>query len=338
MKFWRFLSYERPHLLVLLSVVAVVALVFMTDPSVSWRWSTVLYACALALLIAAGYTLYRYAQSASAIRRMDEEETRPLSMEAAAYREAMEQMERRHILALNEAKAQQLEHYHFVVSWFHEIKTPISVLRLMQQTRIDPASLEEELTRIEHYVDQALYYAKLDSFSQDYEIGAVELEPFMKGIVRRHAKTFISRKIRIEFRMEPRLTVQSDPKWLQFIADQVITNSLKYTGEHGEIVVSTRAFAQEKQLVIRDNGIGIEAKDMPRVFNRGFTGTNGRQAQAKSTGMGLYLAQELSNRLGHYMTCSSVAGAYTEMVIHFPKHHDPHWMMRRGDRSREDRD
>ncbi|MFC4099485.1 sensor histidine kinase [Paenibacillus xanthanilyticus] len=329
MKFRRFLAYERPYLFALLAVVAVVTLVFMTDPGVLWRWSTVLYACALALIIAAGFTLYRFALSASAIRHMDDEETRPLSMEAAAYREAMERMERRHIQALNEAKAQQREHYNFIVSWFHEIKTPISVLRLMQQTQIDPASLEEELARIEHYVDQALYYAKLDSFSQDYEIGEVALASFMKGIVRRHAKTFISRKIRIDLRMEPSLSVQSDPKWLQFIADQVLTNSLKYTAENGEIVISTRVFAQEKQLVIRDNGIGIEAKDLPRVFNRGFSGTNGRQTQAKSTGMGLYLAQELSNRLGHYMTCSSVAGAYTEMVIHFPKHHDVHWSMRR---------
>ncbi|MFB9330374.1 sensor histidine kinase [Paenibacillus aurantiacus] len=330
MKFWRFLAYERPYLLAFLAVVAVMALVFMTDPGVSWRWSTVLYACALALIIAAGFTLYRFALSASAVRHMDDEETRPLSMEAAAYREAMELMERRHIQALNEAKAQQREHYNFIVSWFHEIKTPISVLRLMQQTQIDPASLEEELARIEHYVDQALYYAKLDSFSQDYEIGEVDLAPFMKRIVRRHAKTFISRRIRIDLRMEPAQSVQSDPKWLQFIVDQVITNSLKYTAENGEIVIATRVFAQEKQLVIRDNGIGIEAKDLPRVFNRGFTGTNGRQTQAKSTGMGLYLAQELSGRLGHYMTCSSVAGAYTEMVIHFPKHHDPHWSMRRG--------
>lgn len=329
MKWWRFLSYERPYLFALLAVVAVVALVFMTDPGVTWRWSTVLYACALALLVAGGFTLYRYAQSASAIRRMDDEETRPLSMEAAAYREALDQMERRHIQALNEAKAQQLEHYHFVVSWFHEIKTPISVLRLMQQTQIDPASLEEELTRIEHYVDQALYYAKLDSFSQDYEIGTVTLSPFMKGIVRRHAKAFISRKIRIDFRMEQTLSVQSDPKWLRFIVDQVMTNSLKYTGENGEIIIATRATPQEKQLVIRDNGIGIDAKDMPRIFNRGFTGTNGRRSQAKSTGMGLYLAQELSGRLGHYMTCSSEAGSYTEIVIHFPKHHDPHWAMRR---------
>jgi signal transduction histidine kinase len=107
-----------------------------------------------------------------------------------------------------------------------------------------------------------------------------------------------------------------------FIANQLVTNSLKYTDDLGEISIETYVTSQEKQLIIRDSGIGIDPKDLPRIFNRGFTGTNGR-IHMKSTGMGLYLAQELSNKLGHYITCSSEAGQYTEMVMHFPKNHDP---------------
>lgn len=120
--------------------------------------------------------------------------------------------------------------------------------------------------------------------------------------------------------------VQSDPKWLQFIVNQLLTNSLKYTEPGGEIIISALETPKEKQLIIRDNGIGISQKDLPRIFNRGFTGETGR-THAKSTGMGLYLAQALSNKLGHIITCTSKVGVYTQFIIHFPIDHDPYFIL-----------
>jgi signal transduction histidine kinase len=102
-----------------------------------------------------------------------------------------------------------------------------------------------------------------------------------------------------------------------------LTNSLKYTEHSGEISISACETPREKQLLIRDNGIGISQKDLPRIFNRGFTGETGRK-YTKSTGMGLYLAQALSNKLGHYITCTSEVGSFTQFIIHFPKNHDPY--------------
>jgi Signal transduction histidine kinase len=322
MSFWRFLKYERPYYIWYGAAFLLTVAVFATDPQSSWHWPTFFYALVLVLIWLAAFAAYRYTRNLQAIRRLQSEDTEPLSLEAEAYRDTLEESGIAHIRSLNEVHARQKEYYDFIISWFHEIKTPISVLRLMQQTEIDPQSLNEELSRIEHYVDQALYYAKLDSFNQDYEIVNCDLEPLVKDIIKAHSKAFISKRIRVQLELPPTI-VQSDSKWLLFIINQITTNSLQYTGEHGEISVKAMSTPDEKLLILRDNGIGIDAKDLPRIFNRGFTGMNGR-THAKSTGMGLYLAQELSKKLGHYITCESAPGEGTEFTIHFPKHHDPY--------------
>ncbi|GGD85196.1 sensor histidine kinase [Paenibacillus nasutitermitis] len=322
MRFWRFIKYERPYIYLYAIGVFLTIALFATDPQVTWRWHSFFYVLVLSLFCLAGFLLHRYLKTVQAIHHMRDDDTEPLSLEAEAHREAAQQLEIKHIRTLNEVQDKQKEYYDFIVSWFHEIKTPISILRLMQQTEIDPKSLEEEVSRIEHYVDQALYYAKLDSFNQDYVIVNCNLELLSKQVVKNHSKTFISKKISIQLDVQSSF-VQSDSKWLLFIVNQLITNSLKYTPDQGQISISTQVTQQEKLLIIRDNGIGIDRKDLPRIFNRGFTGTNGR-ALMKSTGMGLYLAQELSKKLGHYITCEAEVDSFTELTIHFPKNHDPY--------------
>ncbi|MDF2723712.1 MAG: histidine kinase [Paenibacillus sp.] len=320
MSFWRFLKYERPYLFLVAVALLLTLAVSATDPHMRWSWPTFYYALSLVAIWLGVFLLYRYTRQMKAARHLRGEETEPLSLEAEAYRDALEQAEREHIHALNEVHMRQAEHYDFIVSWFHEIKTPIAVLRLMQQTELDRRSLDEQIGRIEHYVDQALYYAKLDNFNQDYEIVNCDLEPLVKEAVKAHSKTFIAKKIKIRLDLPPTV-VQSDSKWLFFILNQLLTNSLKYTAEQGEITITASADQREKRLVVRDDGIGIASQDIPRIFNRGFTGANGR-THVKSTGMGLYLAQELANKLGHYISCESEAGRYTAMTIHFPKHDD----------------
>jgi signal transduction histidine kinase len=325
MTFVKFLRYEMPVILLYAIGFIITSMIFFTDPTRNWLWSTFFYALALSLLILGGYLVFRFQQNLRAIRNMNDSDYESLSLEAEHAHQQIDDMRKRHIRELNAIQEKQNEHYDFIVSWFHEIKTPIAVLRLMQQTEVDAKSLSEELAKIENYVDQALYYAKLDSFNQDFEINNCDLQRMVKETVKDHSKTFISKKIRINLQSEP-IAVQSDSKWLQFILNQLMTNSLKYTAVGGEITIATVETPQEKQLIIRDSGIGIEQKDLPRIFNRGFTGENGR-THAKSTGMGLYLAQQLSNKLGHYITCTSEVNVYTKFTIHFPKNHDPFLLM-----------
>lgn len=320
MKLWRFFKYELPYLTVFLAGYGIVLAVVAADPAARLRGGTALYGLALLALLWSCFLIRRYVQTMRSAKELRDPDSPSLSLEAELCREALGALEKGHIRTLNEVRNRQNDHYNYIVSWFHEIKTPISVLRLLQQTGLDPKSVDEELSRIEQYVDQALYYAKLDSFNQDYELVNCDLEKIVKELVKGHAKTFISRKVQLRLELAPTI-VQSDAKWLAFILNQLLTNSLKYTAVQGEISIALAATPEEKLLILRDNGIGIELKDLPRVFNRGFTGTNGR-AYAHSTGMGLYLAQELSRKLGHYITCASEVGRFTEMTVHFPRNHD----------------
>ena len=325
MTFFRFLRYEKSYICVYLIGFMLMATVFFLDVNINFTWGTFLYAFALCTIVLIGFLVFRYQQNVRAIHNIDHEAFDRLSLEAEQMQQLMDEMRKEHIREMNAVQEKQKEHYDFIVSWFHEIKTPIAVLHLIQQTDIDANSLREEIEKIENYVDQALYYAKLDSFNQDYSIGSCDMIGIVKDTVRDHSKTFISKKVRILLPSES-MSVQSDSKWLKFIVNQLLTNSLKYTDNSGEILIGTNETPQEKQLIIRDNGIGITPQELPRIFNRGFTGETGR-TYSKSTGMGLYLAQQLSNKLGHYITCTSEVSSYTEYIIHFPKDDDPFFFM-----------
>jgi signal transduction histidine kinase len=327
MTFPRYLSYEKPYIYLYLTCFLVSAAVFYTDSNGEWAWGTFFYAFTLTSMLLIGFILFRYKQNLRVARQMKNVTYDSLSLEGELAKLYIDELNREHIHEMNRLHEKQEEHYDFIVSWFHEIKTPIAVLHLLQQTGMNADSLREEITKIENYVDQALYYAKLDSFNQDYDIQNCDVNQISKEVVKSHSKTFFSKKIRIDIQ-DDSLEVQSDPKWLQFIVNQLVTNSLKYTDNGGKITISACKTLQEKQLIIQDNGIGISEKDLPRIFNRGFTGETGR-THTKSTGMGLYLSQQLSNKLGHFISCTSKVGEFTEFIIHFPIDSDPYLVLQK---------
>jgi len=220
----------------------------------------------------------------------------------------------------NESAKEQLE---FMTQWFHEIKTPIAVSRLLLETEVESLSLQEEMNRIEGYVEQALYFSRLHDFNKDYVIQEIDLEKLIKEIVMAESKTFISRKIKVEM-PKINLTVLSDKKALTYIIRQLLLNSLKYTNEHGEISLTLNP--KTKQLTLRDNGMGIPAEDLPRVFEKGFTGKNGRTHQ-RSTGMGLYLAKKTVEKLGHDISLSSQVGIFTEAILTFSEEENSFYQM-----------
>lgn len=215
------------------------------------------------------------------------------------------------------------ENQEFITTWVHEVKTPISVIRLLIDNRSEKTdtsvfnSIEEEIDKIEGQVEQALYYSRTDDFSKDYFINEIELEKVVREAVKRNARIFINKRIKISID-NIGLTVLTDKKWLMFIINQILSNSLKYTANDGSIGISSQEDEWEKRLIIEDNGIGIRSEDISRVFERGFTGQIGRQ-HSKSTGMGLYLSKRLARKLGHDISIESEEGKYTRVIIHFPK-------------------
>lgn len=207
----------------------------------------------------------------------------------------------------DQAMADQLAYY---TLWVHQIKTPIAAMDLLlQQGERGPAA-QAELFKISQYVDMALQYVRLDGTTRDLHLSQVSLDQVIRQVVRKYAKLFILKKIRLDFR-ETGLTVLSDEKWLAFLLEQLLSNALKYTPEGGQVAI----FGEPGEiLVIADTGIGIAPEDLPRVFERGFTGQNGR-LDKKATGIGLYLCRRVTELLGHTLSITSAPGKGTQVRV-----------------------
>ncbi|WP_010278557.1 sensor histidine kinase [Paenibacillus senegalensis] len=216
---------------------------------------------------------------------------------------------------------EKLDYKDFIMAWIHEVKTPITATRLLIQNTDGKSAayiadlFENELDKIDQFVEQALYYSRIDSFSKDYLIQEVSLNRLVKETVKKYAKLFIERKITF-FMREDEVFVYSDPKWLSFIIGQIIANSLKYTNAGGTVSFDIQHTPNTTCLVIRDTGTGISPEDIGRVFDKGFTGSSGR-IQSKSTGMGLYLANRLVLKLGHEIEIESKEKEFTQVIIRF---------------------
>jgi len=209
------------------------------------------------------------------------------------------------LAAENENRLRELTDYYSL--WAHQIKTPIAAMDLLLQEDDSPrrGELEMELLKIGQYVEMVLSYLRLDSDSTDYVLREYPLDDILRQAVRKFAKMFILKKITLDFQ-ETGKTVLTDEKWLLFVVEQVLSNALKYTPAGGTI----RIYGDGATVVIADSGIGIREEDQARVFEKGFTGYNGR-ADKKSTGIGLYLCRQVMDRLNHSISLTSWPGQGT---------------------------
>ena len=213
--------------------------------------------------------------------------------------------DRARLSAENENRFRELADYYAL--WVHQIKTPIAAMDLLLQEDDSKVGreVELELLKIRQYVEMVLSYLRLDSDSTDYVLREYSLDDILRQAVRKFAKMFILKKITLDFQETGR-TVLTDEKWLLFVVEQVLSNALKYTPSGGRI----RIYGDGATLVIADNGIGIQEEDQARVFEKGFTGYNGR-ADKKSTGIGLYLCRLVCDRLNHGISLVSRPGQGT---------------------------
>lgn len=197
--------------------------------------------------------------------------------------------------------------------WAHQIKTPIASMKLTLQNE-DTAfarKLRSDLFRIEQYVEMVLAFLRLDSVSSDYVFRQCSLDAILCGAIKKFAPDFIGRKLRLEY--DPAQgTVLTDEKWLSFVVEQILSNALKYTREGGIHIY----MPSPERLCIRDTGIGIAPEDLPRIFEKGYTGRNGRVDKSAS-GIGLYLCRRICRNLGIEISAQSKPGEGTEIQLDF---------------------
>lgn len=212
------------------------------------------------------------------------------------------------------------EYRHYIESWVHEVKLPIATAKMLLENHPGEVgdSLGEELEKIQDYVQQALYYARSESVEKDYCISRTSLKELVLGELSCHARTMIQAGIRPSVE-EIDWQVLADSKWCQFILRQLLSNAVKYRGKT-DPVIEIRAFEEGQYvwLTITDNGIGIPEKDLARIFEKGFTGENGRSYGA-STGMGLYLCRRLCDKMEMDIRIQSAKEQGTEAAIRFRK-------------------
>lgn len=202
----------------------------------------------------------------------------------------------------------------YYTMWVHQIKTPISALRLLLQEKnreLDLSEEMDELFQIEQYVEIILQYMRLDSESTDFVLRRIDLDLVIREAVHKYARLFIRKRIRLEY-TAVQMQVVTDEKWMCFVIGQILSNAIKYTPS-GSIAIDVE---QERILVIRDTGIGIRAEDLPRVFEKGYTGYNGHTDKC-ATGIGLYLCKRILDQLSHRIWIESLEGKGTVVRIEF---------------------
>ncbi len=204
--------------------------------------------------------------------------------------------------------------------WVHQIKTPIAAMHVLQQTLEEEYPEEKyikeiklELFKIEQYVEMVLTYLRMGEMSGDLKFEKYSLDAIVRQVIRKYSQMFILRKIHLQYAKTSQYIV-TDEKWLQFVLEQVLSNALKYTKDGGMIFIYTEEKENKKCLVIEDSGIGIQAEDLPRVFEKGFTGYNGR-ADKKSTGIGLYMCKKIMERLNHQIWIESEVDKGTKVYL-----------------------
>ena len=282
------------------------------------------YALILCIFFASAFMAYsylRYRQKTEELRdiRMriefgPEKLPRPVNGIEEEYQAMIGLLYQKTADAVSKKDRAMTEMIDYYTLWAHQIKTPIAAMGLLLQSEKTCTARDElqmELFKIEQYVEMVLQYLRLGSDSTDFVIKKQELDKIIREAVKKYSTTFIKKKLALDY-TPTEVRIISDEKWLGFVIEQVLSNALKYTYD-GRISIYMDPVL-EQTLVIEDTGIGIQEEDLPRVFDKGYTGYNGRRDK-KSTGIGLYLCRQIMNKLGHTLTIESAVGRGTKVKL-----------------------
>lgn len=315
-----YLRYHKGRIIVFISFVIIFGIVITlyNVPIEAWSYAAVLCGAVGLITVSAGFVYfcrrYKELEELKAIIGIDVDRLpAPRSKIEEAYEELIRILYQEKSDISEAAERERRDAKEYYTLWVHQIKTPIAAMRLLLQMKDDEHSeaLRTELFETEQYVEMVLSYLRMGSSSTDYVIDEYDLDSIIRQAVRKYAPLFIRTKIKLDFQ-ETKEKVLTDEKWLAFVIEQILSNALKYT-KNGSVTI--RMLPQEKILQISDTGIGIAQEDLPRVFEKGFTGYNGRWEEGKSTGIGLYLCRRILNKLSHTISITSKTEGGTTVSI-----------------------
>ena len=245
----------------------------------------------------------------------------PNFLEGQIFKNSLEQIDKSMLENVNKYKYMTEDYKEYIELWIHEIKIPIATSKMVIENNKNAItkSIDEELDKVENYIEQALFYARSNTVEKDYYIRKVVLKEIVNESIKKNKGSLIQEKISIDIH-DLEIEVNTDNKWIVFILNQIIQNSIKYRKKENSVIeIYANQGKENVILYIKDNGIGIKQGEITRVFEKGFTGTNGRLSNKKSTGIGLYLCKKLCNKLGIGIELNSVQNEGTEVKLVFPK-------------------
>lgn len=245
----------------------------------------------------------------------------PNFLEGQIFKNSLEQIDKSMLENVNKYKYMTEDYKEYIELWIHEIKIPIATSKMVIENNKNEVtkSIDEELDKVENYIEQALFYARSNTVEKDYYIRKVVLKEIVNESIKKNKSSLIQEKISIDIH-DLDIEVNTDNKWIVFILNQIIQNSIKYRKKENSVIeIYANQGKENVILYIKDNGIGIKQGEITRVFEKGFTGTNGRLSNKKSTGIGLYLCKKLCNKLGIGIELNSVQNEGTEVKLVFPK-------------------
>ena len=245
----------------------------------------------------------------------------PNFLEGQIFKNSLEQIDKSMLENVNKYKYMTEDYKEYIELWIHEIKIPIAASKMVIENNKNEVtkSIDEELNKVENYIEQALFYARSNTVEKDYYIRKVVLKEIVNESIKKNKSSLIQEKISIDIH-DLDIEVNTDNKWIVFILNQIIQNSIKYRKKENSVIeIYANQGKENVILYIKDNGIGIKQGEITRVFEKGFTGTNGRLSNKKSTGIGLYLCKKLCNKLGIGIELNSVQNEGTEVKLVFPK-------------------
>lgn len=245
----------------------------------------------------------------------------PEFVEGQILKDVLEQVNKSMHENVNKYKYLQEDYKEYIELWIHEIKTPLAASKMIIENNKNKAtkSIEEEIDKVENYIEQALFYARSNTVEKDYYIKKCNLQEIVNESIKKNKVALIQEKIQINAH-DLNNIVNTDSKWIVFILNQLMQNSIKYINKNVSPYIEIYSIQKKENIIlyIKDNGIGIKKGEITRIFEKGFTGTNGRLYGKKSTGIGLYLCKKLCDKLGISIELNSQEGIGTEIKIIFP--------------------
>ena len=323
-----FISYLKERFKVIIAFVTFIVIFFIVYSLYHISFEPILYSSILVVTLAmifSIYDFYKYYANSIKIKSILRdiqyiEDSLPESrcLLEQYYQEIIKNLYERNKRMESISDNNNSEMIEYYTMWVHQIKTPIAALHMILQSMElgkEKRAISQELFKIEQYVEMALHFVRMGTMSSDLRLESYSIKSIVNDVIKKYSTIFINKKIKLNLE-DIDIEVITDEKWISFVLEQIISNALKYT-KKGTISIYMDNKSKET-LVIEDTGIGIAKEDIPRVFERGFTGYNGRMDK-KSTGIGLYLCKKILDNLSHKINIVSEVGKGTIVAIDFSR-------------------